>query len=66
MFGVPGRPNFIVALGGGETISAGSKDSEVGSLGKHDTIIVGHSHELIVGGPDDKIIAKGQGPRPDR
>lgn len=61
VLGVPDRPNFIVALGGGETISAGSKNSELGALGNHDTIVVGGGHELIVGGPDDEIIAKGTG-----
>jgi hypothetical protein len=61
VLGVPDRPNFIVALGSGETISACSRSSELGALGKRDTIVVGGGHELVVGGPDDKIIASGTG-----
>ena len=59
--GVPDRPNFILALGSGETISAGSTNSELGSLGRHDTVVAGGGHELIVGGPADKIVATGAG-----
>ena len=59
VLGVPDRPNFIVALGTGETISAGSRNSELGALGEHDTIVGGRGHELIVGGPDGTVIANG-------
>jgi hypothetical protein len=61
VLGVPDRPNFVIALGSGETISAGSKNSELGAIGKHDTIVVGSGHELVVGGADGEIIAKGTG-----
>lgn len=61
VFGVPDRPNFILALGTGETISAGSKNSELGALGKDDAIDVGNGHELIVGGPDGTVISWGTG-----
>jgi hypothetical protein len=61
LFGVPKRPNFIVALGDRETIRGGRTDDELGALGRADTIIVNGSHELVIGGPGGKIVANGQG-----
>jgi hypothetical protein len=58
---VPDRPNFIIALGSGETISAGGKNGELGALGNDDAIDVGNGHELIVGGPGGTVIARGAG-----
>jgi hypothetical protein len=61
VLGVPDRPNFIIALGSGDMITGGSKNSELGALGEDDTIVADRSHELIVAGPHGKVIVSGSG-----
>lgn len=62
IIGVPGRPNFIIALGGHDTIVAGGRDDELGALGANVTIVAGKAgHELIVGGPGGRIFVGGAG-----
>lgn len=61
LLGVPGRPNFIIALGSGETIRGGRGDDQLGALGDNDTIITAGSHEFAIGGPGGRIVANGGG-----
>lgn len=60
--GVPDRPDFIVALGKGDTIVGSGRGDQIGALGHDDTIVAGRSgHELLVAGPGGKLVADGAG-----
>jgi hypothetical protein len=64
LHGVHGKPNFIIALGDGETIHGASSDDELGA-GPHaknvEIIAPAGGHALLVGGPESKIVASGNG-----
>jgi hypothetical protein len=55
VFGVPRRPNFIMALGANETISGGAENDQLGALGSNVTINGGAGDDLIFGGPGGTI-----------
>jgi len=62
LFGVPGRPNFIVALGDNATIVGGHADDELGALGENARIVAPRKgHTLVVGGPGSTVVAGGAG-----
>lgn len=61
LLGVPGRPNFIIALATGETIRSGAQNDELGAQGKDVTIIADGRHQLVVGGPRGRLVARGGG-----
>jgi Ca2+-binding RTX toxin-like protein len=63
VFGVPRRPNFIIALGANETIRGGKKNDQLGALGTDVTIRGGRGDDLIYGGPGGTLIG---GPGRDR
>lgn len=50
VFGVPDRPNFIAALGSGETIVGGARSDQLGALADNVTIRGGGGNDLINGG----------------
>jgi hypothetical protein len=50
VLGARDRPNFIVALGSGETIVGGARHDELGALGDNVTIQDGGGKDLIHGG----------------
>jgi hypothetical protein len=56
IFGVPDRPNFIVALGAGATIAGGSRDDQLGALADNVTIRGGGGNDLIHGGRGATLI----------
>jgi Ca2+-binding RTX toxin-like protein len=60
--GVPHRPNFIIALGNGDTIVAGGRNDQIGALGRNVTLVAGTvGHELLIGGTGGKVIVDGAG-----
>jgi hypothetical protein len=62
LHGSHGKPNFIVALGDGETIHGASKNDQLGALGDGAKIVPSnHGHSLIVAGPHSKIVVPGKG-----
>ena len=54
--GVPHRPNFIVALGSGETIAGGAGNDELGTLAENVTIRGGGGNDLLYGGRGATLI----------
>jgi hypothetical protein len=54
--GVPHRPNFIVALGSGETIAGGAGNEELGTLAENGTIRGGGGNDLLYGGRGATLI----------
>ncbi len=56
VFGVPGRPNFIAALGSDETIVGGSGHDVLGARGVNVTIRAGGGNATIYGGPAGTLI----------
>jgi hypothetical protein len=62
LYAVPDRPNFIVALGDGETIHGAGEGDQLGALGTHVTIIAPNAgHALLEGGPQGTIVVGGKG-----
>lgn len=62
LHGVHGKPNFIVALGDGETIHGASKDDQLGAIGDGAKIVPSkQGHSLIVAGPHSKVVVTGKG-----
>jgi hypothetical protein len=61
VFGVPGRLNFIVALGSHATVRGGAGDDQLGALGRGVTVIAGGGEDLVVGGPDGTVVGGGSG-----
>jgi hypothetical protein len=61
VFGVPGRTNFITALGARATVRGGAGDDQLGALGKGVTIIAGGGEDLVVGGPEGTVVGGGSG-----
>ena len=56
VFAVPDRPDFIAALGSGETVIGGGGGDQLGALGSDVTIRGGNGDEVIYGGPDSTLI----------
>jgi hypothetical protein len=61
VFGVPGRMNFIMALGPRERIVGGSDHDELGALGDAARISGGAGPDLIHGGPGNGRLDGGPG-----
>jgi hypothetical protein len=61
VFGVPGRVNFIMALGPRERIVGGSNHDELGALGDAAKISGGAGPDLIHGGPGNGRLDGGGG-----
>jgi hypothetical protein len=62
--GVPGRPNFIAALGDGQTIHGASKNDQLGAAPNAEDVKIfapAEGHSLIVAGPGSKVIVSGEG-----
>ncbi len=56
VFGVPHRPNFIVALGSHETIIGGGRDDNLAARGQDVTIRAGGGNDVIYGGPGGTLV----------
>jgi hypothetical protein len=56
VFGVPGRANFIAALGSHETIVGGAGRDELGARGADVTIRAGSGNATIYGGPGGTLV----------
>ncbi len=56
IYGVPGRTNFIAALGSDETVFGGDRNDQLGGRGDHVTIVAGNGNDLIYGGPGGTVI----------
>ncbi len=56
LFGVPDRPNYIVALGSNETIVGGARNDELGALGDNATIDAGRGSDFILGARGSRIV----------
>ncbi len=56
IYGVPGRTNFIAALGSDETVFGGDRNDQLGGRGNHVTIVAGNGNDLIYGGPGGTLI----------
>jgi hypothetical protein len=64
LHGVHGRPNFIVALGDGETIHGASINDQLGAAPHAQDVKIiapAKGHSLIVGGPGSRIVVSGKG-----
>jgi hypothetical protein len=62
LHGVHGRPNFIAALGDGETIHGASRNDQLGAIGEGARIVPSkQGHSLIVAGPRSRIVVSGKG-----
>jgi hypothetical protein len=57
VFGVPDRPDFIAALGSGETVIGGGAGDQLGALGSDVTIRAGQGDEVIYGGLGGTLIS---------
>lgn len=57
VYGVPGRPNFVAALGSHETIVGGNREDDLAGLGDDDTILGGAGNDFIYGGRGVTLVA---------